>query len=193
MRVLELLYAGSVIRRLKGEVHEFVGGVAMRQARTDPCFDHAVLIENDWLPLADHSFDLVLCDHGLEAMARPALVLAEVCRLLKPGGSFFFRTQNLLHYAALRARLAPSRLRKRFDPSTAAGSMFYRANTPSRLRRLAQDAGLSAVEFRMIEDEFEPTDAAGWASPLGARYRHMVQHFDRLAGLRATILGRMTR
>jgi SAM-dependent methyltransferase len=39
------------------------------------------------LPHADGTFDLVLCTETLEHVARPARVLAELARVLKPGGA----------------------------------------------------------------------------------------------------------
>ena len=42
------------------------------------------------IPLPDASFDVVFCDHGAMTFADPMLVVPEVSRLLRPGGSFAF-------------------------------------------------------------------------------------------------------
>ena len=46
------------------------------------------------LPFEDQSFDSVTCMDFLEHVSEPALVLKEIARVLKPGGSFFFHTFN---------------------------------------------------------------------------------------------------
>jgi 2-polyprenyl-6-hydroxyphenyl methylase/3-demethylubiquinone-9 3-methyltransferase len=46
------------------------------------------------LPFADGSFDVVCAMDFLEHVERPAAVVAEVARVLKPGGVFFFHTFN---------------------------------------------------------------------------------------------------
>ena len=42
------------------------------------------------LPFADHSFDLVFCDHGGMSFADPALTVPETARVLRPGGRLVF-------------------------------------------------------------------------------------------------------
>ena len=42
------------------------------------------------VPLADRSFDIVFCDHGAMSFADPYRTVAEVARLLRPGGLFAF-------------------------------------------------------------------------------------------------------
>jgi SAM-dependent methyltransferase len=42
------------------------------------------------VPLQDASFDVVFCDHGGMSFADPYLTVAEVARLLRPGGLFAF-------------------------------------------------------------------------------------------------------
>ncbi len=46
------------------------------------------------LPFADASFDVVCAMDFLEHVEDPAAVVAEVARVLKPGGTFFFHTFN---------------------------------------------------------------------------------------------------
>jgi len=42
------------------------------------------------LPFAARSFDVVFCDHGAMSFARPEPTVAEVARVLRPGGLFAF-------------------------------------------------------------------------------------------------------
>jgi SAM-dependent methyltransferase len=49
-----------------------------------------VLGAGEHVPLADASFDVVFCDHGVMSFCDPAATLPEVARLLRPGGRFAF-------------------------------------------------------------------------------------------------------
>ncbi|HVH44240.1 MAG TPA: methyltransferase domain-containing protein [Labilithrix sp.] len=60
----------------------------------------------DALPFADHSFDAVVSTLVLCSVPDPARTLAEVRRVLRPGGSLVF-----LEHVAADERTAPSRLR----------------------------------------------------------------------------------
>jgi SAM-dependent methyltransferase len=48
------------------------------------------------LPFADATFDVVLCDNVVDHAARPAAIVAELARLLVPGGLLYF-TVNVHH------------------------------------------------------------------------------------------------
>ena len=64
--------------------------LAMAQAKIADC-PHTYVIQTDVtqpLPFADESFDLVASLNLLQEVSAPTLVLEEVYRILKPGGSF---------------------------------------------------------------------------------------------------------
>ena len=44
------------------------------------------------LPYAHESFDFVMCAHALEHLAEPEMALADMCRVLKPGGKLLLVT-----------------------------------------------------------------------------------------------------
>jgi len=92
------------------------------------------------LPFSAGAFDLVIAMWVLEHLPRPEAVLAEVRRVLRPGGRFIFLTPNALHplvranrlgaaLPALQRRLVP-RLYARAEADTF--RVRYRANTPAR-------------------------------------------------------------
>ncbi len=49
-----------------------------------------VCASGEHVPLADASFDVVFCDHGVMSFCDPDATLPEVARLLRPGGRFAF-------------------------------------------------------------------------------------------------------
>jgi SAM-dependent methyltransferase len=106
------------------------------------------------LPFADVSVDLVHCEHVLEHLPNPTALIAEVSRVLKPGGRFVFVTPNAWSYVAIAARAVPLGLRHKLiecmrgHPSTSDNHpTFYRANTTRTLRRLTSGGGLEFVRL----------------------------------------------
>jgi SAM-dependent methyltransferase len=102
-------------------------------------------------PFPDASFDLVASRWVLEHVADPVRFLAEVRRLLRPGGRFVSLTVNAGHYVALFSRLAqllPHTLKQRLTrrlygrPDHDTFPACYRLNAPAQLRRHAAAAGL---------------------------------------------------
>jgi ubiquinone/menaquinone biosynthesis C-methylase UbiE len=89
----DLLYA---LGTLLGEEGYCVGldlsreMLAVAQAKIADC-PHTCVIQTDvtqTLPFADETFDLVASLNLLQEVSTPTLVLEEICRILKPGGSF---------------------------------------------------------------------------------------------------------
>jgi SAM-dependent methyltransferase len=64
-----------------------------RARRRDDAEFHS--FDGESLPFADASFDLVWCKQVLEHVRRPEPLLAEVARVLSPGGSFVGSTSQL--------------------------------------------------------------------------------------------------
>ncbi len=100
------------------------------------------------LPLRSASFDVILSSYVLEHLAEPQACLAEFARVLKPGGAVVLTTVNVRNPGMWAIRLTPLWLRAAvreasFGKEHAENSpTFYRANTPARVRRLAEGAGL---------------------------------------------------
>ncbi len=112
------------------------------------------------LPFAPAAFDLALGLWVLEHLPQPEQALREVARVLAPGGHFLFLTPNARHpliwanrwswaMPAVQRLLIP-RLYGRAEADTF--RTYYGANTPARLRALAQACGFQVVSLRAIAD-----------------------------------------
>lgn len=93
------------------------------RARTDARFE---TFDGVTIPFAEESFDLVYCKQVLEHVRRPLPLLAEVKRVLAPGGFFAGSTSQL-------------------EPFHSLSLWNY---TPLGFAELAADAGLTVLEFR---------------------------------------------
>jgi SAM-dependent methyltransferase len=99
------------------------------RTRTDARF---VTFDGERLPFGADSFDLVYCKQVLEHVRRPAPLLAEVARVLAPGGWFAGSTSHL----------------------EAFHSRSFWNYTPYGLDVLLDEAGLELVEVRPVIDAF---------------------------------------
>ena len=101
------------------------------------------------IPLRSNSVDVLLSGYVLEHLADPVAALREFYRVLKPGGTAFIWTPNLLNYAIQVSALTPTAFHNWINhlafPENARDncSTYYRANTPGALVRAVHDAGLS--------------------------------------------------
>jgi SAM-dependent methyltransferase len=114
----------------------------------------------DALPFSDSRFDVVIAMWVLEHLRTPEPALAEVRRVLKPGGHFIFITPNAHHpllvanrfswaFPAVQRLLIP-KLYGRAETDTF--RVHYQANTLVRLRELAKVAGLQVVSLLALKD-----------------------------------------
>lgn len=112
------------------------------------------------LPFPDESFDMVFASWVLEHLAEPEKVMAEIGRVLQPGGLFVFITPNKRH-----PLIALNNLINRFSnfqaglvdlfygrPSADTFPAYYRANTSAKIRAMAAEAGMTLVISQAIPD-----------------------------------------
>lgn len=93
------------------------------------------------LPFADGSFDVVVSSEAIEHTPDPGAAVAELCRVLKPGGHLVLSTPNWLWQFPV--RLASSLKLRPYDGL----ENFMR---PSLLRERIERAGLTVIDHRGI-------------------------------------------
>jgi SAM-dependent methyltransferase len=121
------------------------------------------------LPFVDGSFDLVTANMVVEHVRDPRSFLADVHRVLRPGGAFLLHTPNRSYYLVWLAARIPeaakrgliylldTRREKDVFPT------FYRMNTPARIQRLAEECGFH-VERLSVQGS---SGSFGRLGPLG--------------------------
>jgi len=105
------------------------------------------------LPLRDRSLDLVTCCSVLEHVRNPGAVLAEVCRVLRPGGWLYLGVPNALlfqerHYKIVLPPGLPRALRRAWVRLHGRDPAFLdtlHELTPGRALALVRGAGLEVV------------------------------------------------
>jgi len=189
------------LRSFKGEVSQAVGADIDPVVLENDELDEARVIVGSSIPFAEDSFDVVLSDFVLEHVTAPAELLSEVIRILKPGGSFFFRTPNKHHYVALVARISPhwfhrlvaNRARGLGQDAHQPHRTWYRLNSRRAIVTAAQKAGFRNIELRFWEAEPSYLVFNSAAFLCGVAYERLVNRFESLAPLRANIFGRLVK
>jgi SAM-dependent methyltransferase len=134
------------------------------------------------LPFGAASFHLVMCSWVLEHLEQPEIVLAEVARVLKPGGYFLFITPNALNYLIWARRLVPNRVSKPvvnaiYDRGEDyVFPTFYRANTQRALDGYLMALGFACRQFEYVSDPSYTAfnEAFFWASVLVERVTDVI-------------------
>jgi glycosyltransferase involved in cell wall biosynthesis/SAM-dependent methyltransferase len=156
-----------------GEQHQ--RSVTSDSGETFQCVVDLFDAEKDPFPYADASFDTVLCCELLEHLtADPLHMLAEINRILKPGGHLVLTTPNL---ASLRSvagilqgyhpQLFSAYIRPRNGVVDARHAREY---TPKELGRLLEDGGFEVTRLETGPFREEPKPEFAWVEHLLDRY-----------------------
>ncbi len=115
------------------------------------------------LPFANGSFDLVTCNVVMEHLGEPQSALAEVARVLVPGGALVMNTPNLWNYGvlanALLSKVLPEEFRLRLvraSDTREPEDIFpvrYRANTLRRLKSLFAATGFKVHRATVLPQQ----------------------------------------
>jgi SAM-dependent methyltransferase len=117
---------------------------------------HKLVANGETLPFRDASFDLVTMNMVLEHVREPQLLIREVTRVLRRGGTFVVHTPNARGYTTRLTRLVPAALRAPLATVLQGRSeedvypTFYRANTEPELRALGESAGLQLRTVTLV-------------------------------------------
>jgi SAM-dependent methyltransferase len=133
----------SRLRNFKGRVSKVVGLDVDPAVIANPSLDEAFLLDPDGrAPLPAGTADIIFSDYVFEHFRDPTQSVAEIDRLLKPGGWICARTPNRFGYIAVANRLIPDQMSKvvlrilqPWRRSEHVFPAFYRLNTPGTLRK----------------------------------------------------------
>jgi len=120
-----------------------------------------IVYDGTHIPCEDNSFDVVVSNYVIEHVEYPLEICREIRRVLRPGGSFIFRTPNLWHYVSLGAKLTPhwfhelvaNRLRNLDADSYEPYPTFHRMNSRRICRKYLTETGFNIRILRTIEAE----------------------------------------
>lgn len=93
------------LRNMQGKFAEVIGVDVDPVVLQNRAVDRSLIIENDRVQLPDASVDVIVADYVIEHIQAPTNFVAEIDRLLKPGGWFCARTPHKYHYIALGERI----------------------------------------------------------------------------------------
>ncbi len=122
------------------------------------------------LPFRDASFDLVTANMVVEHIETPGKFLADIGRVLRPGGRFLFHTPNILFWVTFLAYLIPDAVKKPIIwklEQRHADDVFptrYTLNTPWRIERLAAQSSFEVEQLQMVGSNriFDRLGPLGW-------------------------------
>lgn len=167
------------------------------EAKSNPLVHefHQMVAGRPW-PVPDGTIDLVVCRYVAEHVEKPDDFLADVRRVLKPGGRFVFLTPSRHHPVMWVSSHLPHRLHQRILARTKKSAVndvfptFYRMNAKRDLRALARRHGFE-IEL-LVQRDFQPSDYFDFSLPLfglhlTAYYVGRLLRVDRQLG--ASLLG----
>jgi SAM-dependent methyltransferase len=122
-----------------------------------PHLNERVIASGYDLPFAPETFDVVSANMVMEHVGEPARLLAEVARVLKPGGRFVFVTPNARSPLVFVAAYVPDGIKKRivwFLERRHADDVFptfYRCNDSRSIRQLVDgNPDLRLADLRLV-------------------------------------------
>lgn len=180
--------------QLRGHCKEIIGLDLDPRVRTNPLLDRGVLGDAVRMPFPAETFDLAFSIYVLEHVAGPAGFVAEVNRVLKPGGHFLAITPNRWHYVAWLSMLTPANFHRWFrrkhyqvaEPDTF--ETWYRLNTRADLHRHFTRGGFETVRLDTVETSPNYLTFCLPAFLAGALYERLVNRSQSLADLRVNLL-----
>lgn len=144
------------------------------------------------LPFANESVDLVTANMVVEHLGAPEAVLAEISRVLRPGGRFLFHTPNRNAPSLRVAARTPQRLKTRLiwmlerRREEDVFPTHYLMNTPEDIHRHAAQSGLQVERLEQLSSVAVTAMLGPLALPELLFMRML--NAERFRGLRSNIL-----
>jgi SAM-dependent methyltransferase len=163
----------------------------------NPYLDEAS-VSDDRMPVADGSVDVVCSSYVLEHIERPERTLAEIHRVLKPGGRFIALTPNAGSLVATVAKLTPLRFhvwlnRRRGCEARDVFPTFYRLNRAGAVRGRAAEAGFSEAKLWYWEGRPEYFYFNRMTFYAGVAWERLVNALPPLSRLRSSLFVVLTK
>lgn len=207
-RVLSRLHADAVMLDLgagagrlsamnfRGSARRVCGIDLDPRVTSNPHLEEGHVADAQAVPYPDGFFDVVVADNVVEHLDDPRAVFREVCRVLRPGGFFLFKTPNRRHYMPLIARMTPTAFHAKVNqwrgrPPEDTFPTRYRANTVSTIRQLAASTGMETVTIETIEGRPEYLRICALSYLLGWAYERLVNSSVALSGLRVVLVAQL--
>lgn len=182
----------------KGHCAEVVG-IDLDPRVTDNPFVHiGIVADATNLPLENSRFDVVIADNVMEHIDDPDSTLAEIFRVLKPGGVLLFKTPNRFHYMPLIAQFTPhwfhAWVNERRGRETAdTFPTHYRLNSRGAVSSRARKSGFRVGEIRLVEGRPEYLRFSVFTYFLGFLYERLVNSFDFFKGFRILLIAELVK
>lgn len=115
---------------------------------------HLIKDGKDW-PIGDSTIDLVTSRYVLEHVASPMPLLANVHRVLRPGGIFCFLTPNKYSLEMIASNILPHAIKTKLLDRCVGGDhpggffTYYRLNTRRAIERAARKSGLEVEQINV--------------------------------------------
>ena len=187
----------SPVFDFRGNVAEVVGVDIDKGILENPYVHQKVVFDPlKGLPFEDNYFDVIFACNVLEHVGDPRHAMAEIGRVLRPGGFFLGKTPNKNHYVALVSRCTPlwfhkyfNRLRGRDEQDTF--PTVYRCNSKRQLARTitGTDLAIDATEFWEWRPEYLRINLVSYVP--GIVYERLVNSTRLLEYFRAVMFCRL--
>ncbi len=177
----------------KGRVRRLVGVDVDPRVGANPLLDAGIRGDIGKLPFRGGSFDVVFSIYVLEHVDKPGELMAEIARVLRPGGVCLTLTPNILHYVTLFSRLTPTRFhkwinRRRGRPVEDTFPTAYRLNSRRALDGHFNGAGLERVSIDLIEVQPNYLTFSSLSYALGVGYERLVNATEMLSPFRVNLI-----
>ena len=116
------------------------------------------------LPFPDGSFDVVLCQQGLQYFPDRPAAIREMARVVAPGGRIALNVWGRLDRQVFHSALVDGIGTFLGNEATSAFDLAFSLNTADELRNLASDAGLKNIKIRIEHRTMRYPDAAELAA-----------------------------